>query len=131
MYCPNCGVQNEDNAQFCAKCGGALNNNVNASAAPGNNAALFNVVRKKSFYGVAIKMNVSVDGGEPVKLATNQILSYYLVPGEHIVRYKVWNRREKEVRVYVTNVNQIYSLVFKPDWLWGGFKVNEKESILQ
>ena len=25
MYCPNCGVQNDDNATYCSNCGNALN----------------------------------------------------------------------------------------------------------
>lgn len=33
MFCPNCGTQNDDNAAFCAKCGGNLKEQA-APAAP-------------------------------------------------------------------------------------------------
>ena len=129
MVCSKCGAQVEGN--FCPNCGNQINEVAVAAPQASAGAAVFNVVRKNSFYGVAANMLIVVDGGQPTKLSNGSTLTYYLAPGEHTVTYKVWSRRTKEVKVVVSDISKVYALVFKPDWLWGGFKINEKESVLQ
>lgn len=125
MQCPNCG--SEINGEFCVNCG------TPAQVAPvvnNSGMATIQIVRKKSFYGSLANMVISLDDANPQQLSNNQIVTYNLTPGEHKISYKIWSRRKKEVTI-MAEPGKAYSLVFKPDWLWGGFKINEKESILK
>lgn len=124
MICPNC--RSEVNGEFCVNCGTAIN----VAPVVNNGYAVINIIRKKSFYGSIANMVISLDGANPQQLSNDQTVAYNLTPGEHVISYKIWSRRKKDVTI-IAEPGKTYSLVFKPDWLWGGFKINEKESILK
>ncbi|MCX4364902.1 MAG: hypothetical protein OSJ70_03935 [Bacilli bacterium] len=85
--------------------------------------------RKKSVWGCAIKMHIAVDDAQKFDLSNNETKEIDLAIGEHTVKYKVWNRREKSVVINVHEGKE-YSLLFKYDPLWGGFKL-AKDSTLE
>jgi hypothetical protein len=95
-----------------------------------NGMAVLKVIRKNSFFGVVANMMITLDGANPQQLSNDQVVTYNLTPGQHIVSYKIWSRRKKEVTI-MAQPGQTYSIVFQPDWLWGGFKINNSESKLQ
>ena len=121
MYCPNCG--SEEAGTYCEKCGALV-------ASPANGTAVLNIVRKSSFWGVAANILVTVDGVSKT-LGNNETLTYNLSLGEHTIIYKVWCRKQKEVKINIVDPTKVYSLVFKVDFWLGGFKIDEKESVLQ
>lgn len=90
-------------------------------------AKLF-IKRKKSIWGCAIKMHITIDDLEKFDLGNNETKEIDLTKGEHIVKYKVWNRRNKEVIINAEDGKE-YTLSFKYDPLWGEFKIG-KDSIL-
>ncbi len=85
------------------------------------------ISRKKSFCGMAIDIHIEVDQ-EKFNLSNGQAKSLNIDVGEHIIKYKVWNRREKSVTLNVES-NKQYKINFKYDALWGGFKI-AKDSVL-
>ena len=97
---------------------------------PTNGMARINIVRPGSFFGVIANMVVSLDGANPQQLANDQTVTYDLTPGQHVISYKIWSRRRKEYTI-IAEPGKTYKMVFTPDWLWGGFKINKDLSILQ
>ena len=95
-----------------------------------NGMAVLEIVRPSSFFGVAANMMVSLDGENSQQLSNNQTVTYNLTPGQHVISYKVWCRRKKEYTL-VAVAGKTYRMVFTPDWLWGGFKINNNLSTLQ
>ena len=96
----------------------------------GNGMATINIVRPSSFFGVIANMVVSLDGADPRQLANGQTVTYNLTPGQHVISYKIWSRRRKEYTI-IAESGKAYKMVFTPDWLWGGFKINNDLSILK
>lgn len=85
------------------------------------------IARKKGFAGVAIDIHLTIDE-EHYNLKNGQELKFTLSEGEHIIKYKVWNRREKSITLQIVPDKE-YKILFKYDALWGGFKL-DKSSIL-
>lgn len=119
MFCPKCGNNVEEGKSFCGNCG----TNVNAN--PENNN--LTISRPGKIMGAAINITVNVNGVE-TKIGAGDTVGFNLSPGMAVIKYKVWCRREKEVTINVTPGKQ-YSIVFKYDPLWGGFKIG-KDSVL-
>ena len=92
-----------------------------------NNQVSLSVVRPNSFIGSAVKIDITIDN-YPYQLANDKTLTFNLVPGHHVITYKVWCRRLKTVEIDAV-AGKSYSIIFKPDLLWGGFKLS-KDSIL-
>ena len=116
MFCPKCGNNLNDNAVFCGSCGASINAN------PADNN--LTISRPGKLMGAAIKISVSINGVE-TKIGAGETHSFKLTPGMAVIKYKVWCRREKEVTINVQEGKQ-YSIIFKYDPLWGGFKVSKK-----
>ena len=118
MYCGNCGTPL--NNGICPRCSSMNNMQV-------NNQNNLMISRPGTFMGFAVKLDVTVNG-QLVKLGAGDTF-YFAVPfGPCVVKYKFWCRREKEVFINV-QPNRGYSVIFKYDALWGGFKISD-ESIL-
>lgn len=120
MFCPNCGA--EVNGSFCTKCGTPINGGTN----PYQGGTLL-ITRPSKFWGWAVKLNVAIDG-TIYPLSAGQTLSFNLVPGVHVITYKIWCRREQRVDLNVVPGGN-YSVVFDYDWLWGGFKVGKASKL--
>lgn len=90
--------------------------------------AKLEIRRKKSIWGCAIKMHINIDDVEKFELSNNEAKEVDLTKGEHTVKYKVWNRREKSVVINAKDGKE-YKILFKYDPLWGGFKI-AKESVI-
>lgn len=90
--------------------------------------AKLEIRRKKSIWGCAIKMHIDVDGSEKFDLGNNEFKEVDLTKGEHTIKYKVWNRREKSVVINAQDGKE-YKILFKYDALWGGFKLDKKSVI--
>ncbi len=86
------------------------------------------IKRKKSVWGCAIKMHIDIDESEKFDLSNNEEKEVDLTKGEHIIKYKVWNRREKSI-VIKAEEGKEYAMIFKYDPMWGGFKL-AKESVV-
>lgn len=101
---------------------------MNQPVQQGNNGTGVLVINRiKSFVGMAIDINLTLDG-QPFKMSNGTQVSYNLVPGVHTVTYKVWCRREKTVQVNVVAGGQ-YLIDFTPDFLWGGFKLSSNSKL--
>lgn len=116
MVCPNCKAELIGTEAFCTKCGINLRNTVNLV-----------ISRPGKFMGCAIALDVTVNN-QPFKLGAGEDLKLCISNGDCVVKYSFWCRREKEVILNIQPGKQ-YSIVFKYDALWGGFKIG-KESIL-
>lgn len=92
------------------------------------NQSLLTITRINSFAGVAVKIALTVDGYQ-YDLANNSTLSFNLTPGNHVITYKVWCRRLKTVNINAVPGNN-YSIIFKPDLLWGGFKISNDSKLV-
>ena len=121
MFCPKCGNNVSEGAAFCNNCGTQVSGAVN----PANNNLI--ISRPGKFIGVAVDLRVIINGVE-VKLGAGETMGFNLSPGMAVIKYKIWCRREKEVVINVQTGRQ-YSIIFKYDALWGGFKIG-KESVL-
>ena len=124
MFCSNCG--NPLNGGVCNVCSGALNNAQGATVVPvnqNNTGGTLLVKRPNSFIGIAINIDLTIDG-YAYKLGNDQQLAFTLTPGVHTITYKVWCRRLKTVQVNVVAGGN-YFLEFAVDWLWGGFKLSK------
>ena len=119
MFCTNCGSAVEGN--FCSKCGSKIES---------KNLEQGNLVieRKSNVIGCAININISIDNGNIINLASGSKLVFNLKPGQHQISYKVWCRRKKEVSINIVDGKNYY-LKFSYDILWGGFKIS-KDSVL-
>ena len=118
MYCGNCGSLL--NNGVCPKCSNM--NNMQNNVPPN-----LMISRPGTFMGFAVKLDVYVNG-QLVKLGAGDTF-YFTVPyGQCVVKYDFWCRRAKEIVINV-QPNRNYSVIFKYDALWGGFKVSD-ESIL-
>ncbi|MBR3523939.1 MAG: zinc-ribbon domain-containing protein [Bacilli bacterium] len=119
MYCPKCGNYVEDGAQFCNNCGLAQ-----TPTTVSNNLI---ISRPGKLMGAAINITVNINGVE-TKIGAGDVVGFNLSPGMAVIKYKVWCRREKEVTINVVP-GRNYSIIFKYDPLWGGFKIG-KDSII-
>ncbi len=90
--------------------------------------AKLEIRRKKSIWGCAIKIHIDVDGSEKFDLGNNEAKDVDLTKGEHTIKYKVWNRREKSVVINAQDGKE-YKILFKYDPFWGGFKLDKKSVI--
>ena len=90
--------------------------------------AKLEIRRKKSFGGCAVKMHIDIDDIEKFDLGNNETKEVDLTKGEHTIKYKVWNRREKSVVINAQDGKE-YKILFIYDPLWGGFKM-AKETII-
>ena len=120
MYCTNCGAEVQGN--FCTKCGAAVGS---APMNQGNGTLV--ITRPSKFWGWAVKLNVMIDGNA-YPLGAGQSLSFTLTPGNHVISYKIWCRREQIIQLAVVPGGS-YSVVFDYDWLWGGFKVGKSSKL--
>jgi hypothetical protein len=123
MFCSNCG--NPLNGGVCNICGGDLNSNQESvqTVNQGNVGGTLLVKRPNSFIGIAINIDLTIDG-YAYKVANDQQLTFNLTPGVHTITYKVWCRRLKTVQLNVVAGGNYY-LEFAVDWLWGGFKLSK------
>jgi len=123
--CSKCGGQVLNNQNFCNYCGNAINN-TNISNMNNNISATGKLIitRAKNFYGMAVNLTIIINGYS-YSLSNNGRLEFDLVPGVYNITWKFWCRRDKSVQINVMPGNW-YCLDFKPDYLWGGFKLTDK-----
>lgn len=124
--CPNCGGQVLSNQNFCNYCGSPMNNGINQNM-NGNmqvsTGKLF-INRVNNFYGCAAKLTIYINGCA-YSLANGSRIELDLVPGVYTITWRFWCRRDKTVQINVVPGNW-YQLEFKPDYLWGGFKLSDR-----
>lgn len=120
--CPKCGNKLNPNAKYCEQCGTGI---IQVSDSPIPGHLVLN--RKKSFYGVAIGIIVTINNVE-YRLDNGDNFTITLAPGTYTLTYKVWCRRKKEVIVEVESGGE-YLLDFVNDYLWGGFKVGKNSKL--
>lgn len=93
-----------------------------------NNQCTFTISRKSSFVGVAFKLDVNIDNYQ-YKLGSGDSLSFQMLPGHHVITYSFWSRKTKTVEIDMVPGNY-YTLIFKPDLFWGGFKVDSTSKLV-
>ena len=123
MFCPKCGYALKGNDAFCPSCG----LNINGNSQPSVTNTNLVIARPGKVMGCAINLKITVNGTE-VKLGAGDTLNFNMPVGPCSVKYKFWCRREKEVLINIQSGRQ-YSVIFKYDPLWGGFKIG-KDSII-
>ncbi len=122
--CPNCNSDLTAGSNFCEKCGAS----VTSTTQPNNSSTGHLLVRrKKSFYGFAVAISVTINNIE-YTLNNGDELNFDLLPGRYIITYKVWCRRKKEVTIDVVS-NGNYYIEFVNDYLWGGFKLSKNSKL--
>jgi hypothetical protein len=127
--CPKCGGQVLNNQNFCNYCGTPINNlnNQNMNNQVMNNmpttGKLF-ISRVNNFYGCAVKLTIYINGCA-YSLENGGRIDLDLVPGVYNITWRFWCRRDKNVQINVMPGNW-YQLEFKPDYLWGGFKLSDR-----
>lgn len=122
--CPNCGNPISGNINFCDKCGYQL---VQITPAQTSDTGHLHIVRKKSFYGCAVSLSVTINNVD-YKLNNGDELNFDLQPGRYVITYKVWCRRRKEVTIDVVAGGN-YLMEFVNDYLWGGFKLSKDSKL--
>lgn len=113
MYCKYCGKEINENAEFCIHCGSKLKGETNLL-----------ISRPGKIMGCAVKLGVVINGNE-MALKAGETINVYLNEGPNKIVYRIWCRRDKEVTINV-EPGKKYTLIFKYDPLWGGFKVSKK-----
>lgn len=125
--CPKCGGQVLSNQNFCNYCGAPMNNvnvqNTNMNNNVATTGKLY-ITRISSFYGCAVKMTIYING-VAYPLENGGKIDLDLMPGTYNITWRFWCRRDKNVVINVTPGNW-YQLEFKPDYLWGGFKLSDR-----
>jgi len=79
--------------------------------------------RQNNFYGSAAKLNVNINGCI-YTLTNGARYEFDLVPGIYTITWKAWCRRAKTIQINIIPGNY-YIVDYKPDYLWGGFKLSE------
>ena len=117
MKCFNCNNDVSIKTAFCTNCGVNLKKTINLTiSSPGK------------YMGFAIKLKIYVND-EEVLIGAGETINLNMPVGPCNIRYKFWCRREKNVTIYVVP-DKTYSVVFKYDPIWGGFKISKKDSVL-
>ena len=93
-----------------------------------NNQITFNIMRKKSYWGCAFKLDITIDNYN-YQSGNGESFSFQMQPGHHVITYKFWSRRQKIVEIDMISGNY-YTLIFKPDIFWGGFKVDNTSKLV-
>lgn len=113
MFCENCGTKMENGENVCNKCGSEARNSFNLK-----------ISRPGAIMGFAVKLHIMIDDIE-FDLAAKDEKTLNLSEGVHIVKYKIWCRREHSVNVTIEK-GKVCHVIFTYDALWGGFKVSKK-----
>lgn len=116
MECENCENELKATDTFCESCGTKVSSDNNLI-----------ISRPGKFAGAAVALHITIDDME-FDLRAGEEKGLRLANGAHVVKYKIWCRREHEVTVNIED-NKVCSIIFKYDALWGGFKV-AKNSVL-
>ena len=123
--CIRCGNDLAPNQNFCNCCGLPVTNMVsNTNINSNSNTGKLIVSREKNFYGCAAKLKVLING-YCYTLENGQVLDFNLIPGVYTITWKFWCRRNKSIQINVL-AGGYYCVNFKPDYLWGGFKLSDK-----
>ena len=120
--CPNCGGQVLSNQNFCNYCGSPMNNGMNGNMQASTGKLFIN--RVNNFYGCAVKLTIYINGCA-YSVENGGRIELDLVPGVYTITWRFWCRRDKTVQINVVPGNW-YQLEFKPDYLWGGFKLSDR-----
>ena len=96
-----------------------MNNNMNIQQGMGKLV----IRRVKNIYGFAVKLPIYVNGIE-YKVGNGEGFELDLVPGLYYITWKFWCRRDQSIQINVMPGNY-YVVEFKPDYLWGGFKLSK------
>jgi len=133
MYCIKCGALVEGN--FCSKCGTPVNKEDSQQVSKEgsqskeiNDMGMLKVERKSSFWGWAVKVDITIDGSL-YYLGSGDNFQVALVPGHHVITYKVWCRSLQTLELDV-GAGKNYYLPLEIDFWRGGFKVG-KEAVLK
>lgn len=133
--CPKCGGQVLNNQHFCSYCGyqisytnnninNDINNNINNNISNNTSTGKLIITREKNFYGCAARLTILINGYS-YSLSNGGRLEFDLAPGVYNITWKFWCRRDKSVQINIMPGNW-YSLEFKPDYFWGGFKLTDR-----
>ena len=93
-----------------------------------NNQCVLTITRKSSIVGAAMKLDVTIDN-YLYKLGSGDSFSYQMLPGHHVIKYSFWSRSTKTVEIDMVTGNN-YSIIFKPDLLLGGFKIDSTSKLV-
>lgn len=100
-FCHNCGKQVPDNARFCSSCGTKLSENNNIipsintnqtnhnSYHRSNEKARIEVIREHRFFGMAMDMNVYIDGAFVGAIGDGSYKIFTVEPGNHELKIKI------------------------------------------
>lgn len=114
MYCSKCGKEIKDDEKYCGSCGEiTANNNYNLI-----------ISRPNKVMGCAVQLHVTI-GDTEYELGAGREYKITLPKGSHVIKYKIWCRREHEVTVTIED-GKVCNVIFAYDALWGGFKISKK-----
>lgn len=81
MFCGNCGNKLNSGEAFCGSCGAKV-----VTEVVDNNANL--TISRHNVMGFAIDIHLDLNG-QTFNLSSGQVLNLTLLPGTHILKYKV------------------------------------------
>ena len=82
MFCIKCGTKLPDNSKYCSSCGTNLENISNENISK-NGKCLLKIERKKVFSGMAIKINIYLDGSLIKKISHGEKYTLVINNGKH------------------------------------------------
>lgn len=81
MFCENCGTKNDNNENFCTKCGNDLR----------EKEGTITFHRISQFYGVLVPITICLDGNEVASLSVNEEITVPVSFGTHKIAFKLWS----------------------------------------
>ena len=126
--CQRCGNELVNGQNFCNGCGMPINNqNMNNGYNVMNSSTGMGKLilsRQNKIWGCAMNLTVLING-YTYSLCNGQSYNLDLTPGVYNITWKFWSRRNKSIQINVMP-GGFYCVDFKPDYLWGGFKLSDK-----
>lgn len=120
MFCSNCGAFAGMN-NFCENCGSKVTDNI-------ENTGILTITRPNRFVGVAVGIEIYIDNKSYTNIKNNSKIELRLPEGKHTISYKVWCRSLKTIELNIIRGNN-YELIFTPDYILGGFKINKNSRL--
>lgn len=103
MFCPNCGEQVAEDANYCPQCGQELQHiPEQTEEAPDSGMFTLTVARPYQFYAVNPAIDISIDGDMKCLIQNDSTVDIPISAGPHTILF-CWGPRKKKVSVDISD----------------------------